>query len=93
MIWVIRLLHISKQILRYYTFISSLSYGVQSFRNDFLNIFAYSMEFQKNLQEDLIDPLKLFYDEQNNICKRLNTEYRKLEKDFKESADKLEKVR
>jgi len=50
------------------------------------------MEFQKNLQEDLIEPLKLFMDDQNNYSKKLNTDIKKLEKDFRDAADRLEKV-
>ena len=50
------------------------------------------MEFQRNLHEDLIEPLKLFMEEQLNLSKKLNVDIKKLEKDFKEAAERLDRV-
>lgn len=50
------------------------------------------MEFLNCLKEDLIDPLRGFLNEQNNTGKKLNNDIRKIEKDFKEAVDKMEKV-
>ncbi len=58
-----------------------------------LNHYNYAMEFLNCLKEDLIDPLKFFMNDQNNIGKKLNTEIRKIEKDFKDSIEKMDRVR
>lgn len=50
------------------------------------------MEFLNCLKEDLIDPLKTFMNEQNNAGKKLNNDIRKVEKDFKDAVDKMDKV-
>ena len=52
----------------------------------------YALEFLNNLKEDLIDPLKIFMNEQNSEGKKLNQEIRKQEKEFKDAVDKMEKV-
>lgn len=71
----------------------SLQSGILAFKNDLLNQYNYSLEFINNLREEIIEPLKLFLSEQNSTGKALNTEMRKVEKDFKDSVDKLERSR
>ncbi len=69
-----------------------MSYGIQSFRSDFLNQYTYSMEFQKNLQEDIIEPLSKFLDDQYQYSKKLNSDMKRLDKEYKEAVDKLDRV-
>lgn len=57
-----------------------------------LNQSNYAMEFINCLKEDLIDPLRAFMNEQNNLGKKLNNDIRKIEKDFKDAVDKMDKV-
>ena len=63
-----------------------------AFRNDMSSQSKYALEFLNNLKEDLIDPLKIFMNEQNSEGKKLNQEIRKQEKEFKDAVDKMEKV-
>jgi len=69
-----------------------LQNGILAFKNDMLNQSNYAMEFLNSLKEDLIDPLRAFMNEQNNIGKKLNNDIRKIEKDFKDAVDKMDKV-
>lgn len=57
-----------------------------------LNQSNYSLDFLNSIKEDLIDPLKIFMNDQNNLGKKLNTDIKKIEKDFKDLVDKMEKV-
>ena len=66
--------------------------GVLAFKNDMLNQSTYAMEFLNCLKEDLIDPLKLFMNEQNNTGKKLNNDIKKVDKDFKDAVEKMDKV-
>ncbi len=52
----------------------------------------YALEFLNCLKEDLIDPLRIYMNEQNSEGKKFNQEIRKNEKEFKDSVDKMEKV-
>jgi len=72
---------------------SSLQNGILAFKNDMLNQYNYAMEFLNCLKEDLIDPLKSFMNEQNNLGKKLNTDIKKIEKDFRDSVEKMDKVK
>ena len=74
------------------TTMKSLSNGIIAFKNDLLNQSNYTMEFVTSLFEEVIDPLKILLNDHNNEGKRLNTEMRKIEKEFKDSVDRLEKV-
>jgi hypothetical protein len=69
-----------------------LQNGILAFKNDMLNQSNYAMEFINCLKEDLIDPLRAFMNEQNNLGKKLNNDIRKIEKDFKDAVDKMDKV-
>lgn len=57
-----------------------------------LNQSNYSLDFLNSIKEDLIDPLKIFMNDQNNLGKKLNTDIKKIEKDFKDLVEKMEKV-
>jgi uncharacterized coiled-coil protein SlyX len=74
------------------TTMNSLHNGIIAFKNDLLNQYNYTLEFVNSLQEEVIDPLKILLNDQNSEGKRLNNEMRKIEKEFKDSVDKLEKV-
>ncbi len=71
---------------------STLSYAVDSFRGDFYNEHAYCAEFLKNLEEDLIQPVKVFLDEHTTESKKMNQEMKILDKEYKEAVEKLENV-
>lgn len=74
------------------TTMNSLSNGIIAFKNDLLNQSNYTMEFVTSIIEEVIEPLKILMNDQNNEGKRLNTEMRKIEKEYKESVDRLDKV-
>ena len=74
------------------TTMSSLCAGIIAFKNDLLNQYNYTMEFVSSVYEEVIDPLKILLNDHNNEGKRLNTEMRRMEKEFKDMVDKLEKV-
>ena len=74
------------------TTMNSLQNGIIAFKNDLLNHYNYTLEFVNSLDEEVIDPLKVLLNDQNSDGKRLNNEMRKIEKEFKDSVDKLEKV-
>jgi len=57
-----------------------------------LNQYNYAMEFLNCLKEDLIDPLKALMNDQNNTGKKMNTDIRKVEKDFRDAVEKMDKV-
>jgi septal ring factor EnvC (AmiA/AmiB activator) len=71
----------------------TLQNGIIAFKNDLLNQYNYTIEFVNSLREEVIDPLKQFMNEQNNLGKILNTEMKKVEKEFKDVADKLDRAR
>ena len=71
----------------------SLQNGILAFKNDLLNQFNYTMEFTTSLREEVIDPLKLIMGEQNNSAKNLNAEAKKVEREYKDCADRMEKAR
>ena len=71
----------------------TLSHGIQAFKNDLLNQFNYTVEFVNSLKEEIIEPLKKFYNDQMNIGKKLNDDMRKVERDFKEGIDRVDKVK
>ena len=71
----------------------SLQNGILSFKNDLYNQYTYSMDFVNSLRDEIIEPLKIFLSDQSNAGKNLNTEFRRVEKEFSESVDKLEKSR
>ena len=58
-----------------------------------LNQSNYAFEFLNCLKEDLIDPLKIFMNDQNNTGKKLNNDIRKIEKDYKDAVDRMDKVK
>jgi hypothetical protein len=74
------------------TTMNSLGAGIMAFKNDLLNQSNYTIEFANNIFEEVIDPLKILLNDHNNEGKKLNTEMRRIEKEFKESIDRLEKV-
>ena len=74
------------------TTMNSLQNGIIAFKNDLHNQYNYTIEFVNSLQEEVIDPLKILLNDQNSEGKKLNNEMRKIDKEFKESVDKLEKV-
>ena len=45
-----------------------------------------------SFREEIIDPLKKFFNDQLNTGKRLNDEMRKVERDYKEAVERLERV-
>ncbi len=75
------------------TNMSSLQKGILAFKNDLLNQYNYTVEFVYSVKEEVIDPLKILLTEQNNSSKSLNTEMRKVEKEYKDIVDKLQKAR
>lgn len=74
------------------TTMNTLSSGIIAFKNDLLNQSNYTMEFVSSIYEEVIEPLKVLFNEQSNDGKRLNTEMRRIEKEFKDSIDRLDKV-
>lgn len=50
-------------------------------------------DFCTNLKEEIIDHLKVFIDDQIIEGRNLNNEQKKLDKDFREAIDRLEKTR
>ncbi len=74
------------------TNMNSLSNGIIAFKNDLLNQSNYTLEFVSSIIEEVIEPLKTIMNEHSNEGKRLNTEMRKIEKEYKDNVDKLEKV-
>lgn len=91
-------LELSKAVKKIYdtnyvvTKMTTLQQGIIAFKNDLLNQYNYTIEFVNSLREEIIDPLKQFMNEQNNLGKKLNNDMKKIEKDYKDSVDKLEKV-
>jgi hypothetical protein len=79
--------------MRYLAYLlSSLQAGIIGFKNDLLNQYNYTTEFTNSLRDEIIEPLKVFMQEQNNKGKKLNTEMKKVEKEFKEDVDRMDKV-
>jgi gamma-glutamylcysteine synthetase len=70
----------------------TLFQGIQTFKNDILMQFESTAEYVNKLREKIIEPLKKFLFEQQSQGKRLNTEMMKIDKEFREAYDKLEKV-
>jgi hypothetical protein len=75
------------------TNMSSLQRGILCFKNDLLNQYNYTQDFISSLKEEVIEPLKILMNEQNNTSKNLNSEMRKIDKEFRDIYDKLEKSR
>jgi hypothetical protein len=71
----------------------SLKNGILAFKNDLFNQYTYSIDFLNSLKEEIIEPLKTILNHQTTKGKIFNNEYRKVEKDFKDIVDKLEKSR
>jgi len=71
----------------------SLLNGIITFKNDLYNHYEYTMEFGKNLQDEIIKPLENFLVDQNNQGKNFNNEARRIEKEFRSCVERLEKSR
>lgn len=71
----------------------SLQNGILAFKSDLFNQYNYTMEFVNSLREEVIEPLREFMNDQNNQGKVYHAEMKKIEKDYKDSVDKLEKSR
>lgn len=50
------------------------------------------MDFTASLKDEIIEPLKIFGNDQSIKGKKLNNEMRKVEKDFKENVERMDKV-
>jgi hypothetical protein len=72
---------------------STLQNGIIGFRNDLFNQSKYIYEFLNCIKNDLIDPLMILMNQQNTEGKKLNQDINKNEKEFKESIEKMEKVK
>jgi hypothetical protein len=71
----------------------SLQNAVIAFKNDLLNQYSYSFDFCNNIKEEIIEPLKTLLNDQNNAGKKYNTEARKVDKDFRDCVERLDKSR
>jgi predicted transcriptional regulator len=70
----------------------TLSLGIKTFKNDLLHQHESTIDYVNKLKEKIIEPLKKFLFEQQSQGKKLNFEMTKIDKDFREAYDKLEKV-
>lgn len=75
------------------TKMSSLQNGILAFKNDLVNQYNYTLEFVNSLREEVIDPLKQIMTEQNNSGKILNNEAKKVERDYRDNFEKMERAR
>lgn len=75
------------------TKMSSLQNGILAFKNDLVNQYNYTLEFVNSLREEVIDPLKQIMTEQNNSGKILNNEAKKVERDYRDNFEKMERAK
>lgn len=66
--------------------------GIQAFKNDILHQYEIMDNYVNKLKSKIIEPLKNFLFEQQSLGKKLNSEKIKIDKDFEEAIDRLEKV-
>ena len=72
---------------------STLSQGIMAFRNDLQNQFNYNVDFTKSIKDELIDPLKEFYNIQTDTGRNYNIKFRSADKKYKESIEKMYMLR
>jgi hypothetical protein len=70
----------------------TLCLGIRTFKNDLLHQYESTIDYVNKLKEKIIEPLKKFLFDQQAQGKKLNFEMTKIDKDFREAYDKLEKV-
>ena len=70
----------------------TLAQGIQTFKNDLIHQFDVTIEFVNKFRDKIIEPLKKFLFDQQSSGKKLNAEMIKIDKDFREAFDRLEKV-
>jgi hypothetical protein len=71
--------------------ISTLNSAFVSTRDYFLGINNYYLELANYMKIEVLDPSKLIFDRHNAEGKRLYTDIKKLDKDFKDTLTNLEK--
>ena len=70
----------------------TLSLGIKTFKNDLLHQYESTIDYVNKLKEKIIEPLKKFLFDQQTQAKKYNSDMTKIDKDFREAYDKLEKV-
>lgn len=69
----------------------TLASGMSGFKNDLMKQYTHMSEHVTNMMFEILEPLRNFIDQQTTSGRKLHSEYKELEREFKYTFDHLEK--